>query len=53
MLKIVLGALIGAGVGYLWYRFIGCRQGTCYLMRHRTSAIIYWAIFGALLAYLL
>lgn len=50
MFRIVLGALIGAAAGYLWYRFIGCRQGTCYLMRHRTLAIIYWALFGALLA---
>ncbi|MCX7972894.1 MAG: YtxH domain-containing protein [Candidatus Aminicenantes bacterium] len=50
MVKIIIGAIVGAWVGYLWFRFIGCRQGTCYIMRHRTWAVIYWAIFGALLA---
>lgn len=50
MIKILIGALTGAVAGYFWYRLIGCRQGTCYIMRHRTLAIIYWALFGALLA---
>lgn len=50
MIKILIGALTGAVAGYFWYRLIGCRQGTCYIMRHRTLAIIYWTLFGALLA---
>jgi len=50
MIKILIGALVGAGAGYLFYRVVGCRQGTCYLMRHRVLSIIYWSLFGALLA---
>jgi len=50
MWKIVIGAVVGASAGYLWYRFVGCRSGACYIMRHRTLSILYWALFGALLA---
>lgn len=52
-MKIILGGLIGAVAGYLWYRFVGCRSGTCYIMRHRVLSVLYWAVFGALLANLL
>ncbi len=53
MIKIILGAMIGAAVGYLWYRFVGCQSDSCYIMRHRLLAVLYWAIFGGLLANLL
>ncbi len=49
-MKIIIGALVGAVAGYLWYRFVGCRSGACYIMRHRLLSVIYWTLFGALLA---
>jgi len=53
MIMIILGVVAGAGVGYLYYRFIGCRSGACFITSNPYRSMIYWAVFGGLLANLI
>lgn len=53
MLKIAVGVVLGAGVGFLYYKFIGCRSGACFLTSNPYRSMIYWAVFGGLLANLI
>ena len=45
----IIGALIGARAGFLYYKFIGCASGTCMI----TSKPINSTLYGALMGYLL
>ena len=47
--RLVLGALGGAVVGYLLYRFVGCRTGTCPLTADPVTAMGVYALLGALI----
>lgn len=53
MIAIVIGAAAGGVVGYLYYRFIGCRSGTCIITGNPYISTIYWALLGGLIANLL
>jgi len=53
MIKIIVGVVAGAGVGYLYYRLIGCRSGACFITSNPYRSMIYWAVFGGLLANLI
>lgn len=46
----VIGALIGGTLGFLMYRFVGCKTGACPLTANPFIAIFVWAGIGALLA---
>jgi ElaB/YqjD/DUF883 family membrane-anchored ribosome-binding protein len=48
ILKIVIGGVVGAALGFLVYRFIGCRTGTCPITANPWSSMIVGAVFGAL-----
>jgi hypothetical protein len=48
-MKLVLFVLGGAVVGYLYYRLVGCRSGTCPI----TSSPIISSLYGALMGFLL
>ncbi len=50
MIRLILGAAIGALVGYLAYRFIGCRTGACPLTANPYVAMAIWALIGVLVA---
>jgi hypothetical protein len=45
----ILGALIGAIAGYLYWRFIGCASGTCPITSSPIISSIYGLIMGSLL----
>ena len=49
-LKIVLGAAGGAAVGFLVYRFVGCRTGACPLNSNPWTSMIVWGLVGFLMA---
>lgn len=49
-LRLVIGALAGATVGFLVYRFIGCRGGACPLTGNPFIAITLYALLGLLIA---
>jgi len=41
--------LFGAAGGYLLYRFVGCKTGTCPITRNPWVSMIYGAVLGAML----
>ena len=49
-LKIILGVLVGGGLGFAYYRFIGCASGTCPLTSNPYISTIYGAVIGVLIA---
>ncbi len=50
MIKIMIGVVVGGVAGFLVYRFIGCRSGSCRIIGNPYLSTIYWAILGALVA---
>lgn len=40
------GVLMGAVAGYLYWKFVGCNSGTCYIQSNPTG---YMTLYGALL----
>jgi len=50
MVKIVIGIACGAVIGYIYYKFVGCRSGTCVLTSHPVRSVLYWALIGGLAA---
>lgn len=47
--KITIGILVGGGLGFAYYRFIGCASGTCPLTSNPWISSSYGAIVGGLL----
>jgi len=45
----VLGILLGAVGGYLYYHFIGCASGTCPITSKPVNSTLYGAMMGWLL----
>ena len=50
MIKIAAGVIVGAVVGYLYYRFIGCRSGACIITSNPYISTAYGALLGGLVA---
>jgi len=53
MIAIISGVLVGGIVGFLYYRFIGCRSGACIITGNPYISTIYWAVLGGLVANLI
>jgi hypothetical protein len=49
-LKIIAGVLLGGGLGFAYYRFVGCASGTCPLTSNPYISTIYGAVIGILIA---
>lgn len=45
----LIGLLIGALGGYLYYYFVGCASGTCAITSKPLNSTLYGAMMGALL----
>lgn len=45
----LIGVIIGAIVGYLYYHFVGCASGTCSITSKPLNSSLYGAIMGGLL----
>lgn len=45
----LLGALLGAVGGYLYWRYIGCSTGTCPIASSPTMSTLYGVLMGGLL----
>ncbi|QIK58531.1 hypothetical protein G7050_01215 [Dysgonomonas sp. HDW5A] len=45
----ILGALIGAIAGYLYWFYIGCSSGTCPITSSPIISTLYGVLMGALL----
>ncbi len=46
----VIGMLVGGGLGFAYYHFIGCATGTCPLTSNPYISTGYGAFLGVLLA---
>lgn len=46
ILRIIFGAAMGAGLGYLYWTFIGCNSGTCPLTSTPLKTIAIFSIMG-------
>lgn len=45
----LIGLLIGALAGYLYYYFVGCASGTCAITSKPLNSALYGTMMGALL----
>jgi hypothetical protein len=45
----LIGVIIGAIGGYLYYHFVGCASGTCSITSKPLNSSLYGAIMGGLL----
>lgn len=50
ILRIILGVLVGGGLGFAYYKFVGCSTGTCPLTSNPVISTICGAVLGVLLA---
>ncbi|MDY3350761.1 DUF6132 family protein [Riemerella anatipestifer] len=44
----IIGAIIGAVSGYLYWKFVGCSTGTCAITSKPINSTLYGGIMGAL-----
>ncbi len=49
-LRIAIGAVLGGGLGFVYYKFVGCTSGTCPLTSSPIISTLYGALVGTLLA---
>ncbi len=50
ILRIAIGAVIGGGLGFAWYKLVGCSTGTCPLTSNPYVSTLYGMAVGALVA---
>jgi hypothetical protein len=50
ILKIALGIVLGAGLGFAYYRWVGCASGTCPITSNPIISTLYGALLGGMLA---
>ena len=50
MLRILIGAVAGAALGFGWYKLVGCSTGTCPLTSNPVVSTLYGMTLGALIA---
>ena len=50
MHPLILSTLLGAGLGYGWFRLVGCASGACPLTARWWTATLYGAVMGAFFA---
>jgi hypothetical protein len=44
----LIGAILGAVAGYLYWQYVGCLTGTCAITSDPTNSTLYFAGMGAL-----
>jgi len=50
ILRILIGAVVGAVLGFGWYKLAGCSTGTCPLTSNPFISTLYGTVVGALIA---
>lgn len=45
----IIGVVIGAVAGYLYFHFVGCNSGTCAITSKPVNSTFYGALMGGLL----
>jgi hypothetical protein len=49
----IIGAVLGAVGGYLYYYFVGCASGTCGITSSPVNSTLYFAVLGGLIVNLI
>jgi hypothetical protein len=47
--RTILGVIIGGALGYAYYYFIGCSNGTCAITSNPINSTLYGTLMGGLL----
>lgn len=47
-MDIIFGILIGGGLGFLYYKVVGCPTGSCPITAKPQNTILYGAVMGLL-----
>ena len=50
IIKLLIGVVTGAVLGFAYYRFIGCSSGVCPITSNPYVSTIYGALIGLLIA---
>ena len=50
ILRIIIGSVVGGGLGFAYYKFVGCSTGTCPLTSNPIISSLYGMVVGALVA---
>lgn len=50
ILRLLIGVLVGAGLGFAYYKYVGCSTGACPLTSNPIISTCYGAVLGALVA---
>ena len=50
ILRVIIGIVVGAGLGFGWYKLVGCSTGACPLTSNPVISTIYGAAVGVLVA---
>jgi hypothetical protein len=50
IMRIVIGVVAGGGLGFAWYKLVGCSSGACPLTSNPFISTLYGSVLGALLA---
>ena len=50
LLIYIIGAVLGAVLGFLYYKFVGCASGACPITSNPHISTVYGAILGVLIA---
>ncbi len=45
----IIGLVIGGGLGFLYYKKVGCPSGSCPITSNPYSSTIYGAVLGAMI----
>lgn len=45
----IVGAIVGAIAGYMYWNFVGCSSGTCAITSKPLNSTLYGALMGGLL----
>jgi hypothetical protein len=48
-LTVLVFVVLGAGGGFMFHRFVGCRSGACAIWANPYAATIYGAVLGFVL----
>jgi hypothetical protein len=49
MIRTIAGIVIGAALGFAYYKFVGCASGTCLITSSPFMSTLFGAIIGVLI----
>lgn len=48
--RLIAGVVIGAGLGFAYYKFVGCSSGACPITSNPYISSLYGALIGGMLS---